>query len=100
VNRSRESGYFAGSIAPNPKYDYQNQAWTSQEPEDVRRYEDCGHPEKTMKCSCHGRLHAGEPVTAEVLAQIAQHDQDNEDMRRLGVDAKELVRLRREAQGL
>jgi hypothetical protein len=40
-------------------YDYDNQCWIVSD-----TIESCSHP-ATMNCQCYGRLHAGEPATAE-----------------------------------
>ena len=39
-------------------YDYKNQCWVIK-----GIIQDCGHP-KEMKCSCYGRIHAGEESEA------------------------------------
>ena len=49
--------------APDPKeygYDYTNQAWVKN-----GMYVRCGHPE-TMRCTCFGKQHAGEPVRQDI----------------------------------
>jgi hypothetical protein len=44
----------------NPKFDYENQAWTAFDRATNRQvYIRCGHPE-TMDCRCYGREHVGE----------------------------------------
>jgi hypothetical protein len=65
----------------DPRYDYEHQAWTSQEPDDVRRYVACGHPE-SMQCRCYGTIHRGQSVSKSVLIKIAEYERENEAMRR------------------
>jgi hypothetical protein len=46
-------------------YDYQNQAWVTD-----GRYDSCAHP-REMHCTCYGRIHAGELVSAENEEHVA-----------------------------
>ena len=62
-------------------FDYTNQAWTVD-----GVYMDCEHPaagtrmgddspapgEEFLGCECYGRTHAGEPVSAQVIAEMEE----------------------------
>ena len=55
-------------------FDYTNQAWTVD-----GVYMDCGHPKDLVPpfpCSCYGRAHAGEPVSAQVIAAMDGRERD------------------------
>ena len=65
------------------RFDYTNQAWTQD-----GAYVDCGHPaagtvmgdgspapgEPFQGCNCYGRAHAGEPVSAEIIAEMDERE--------------------------
>jgi len=48
------------------RFDYTNQAWTQD-----GVYVDCRH---RVSCDCYGRAHAGEPVSAEIIAEMDERE--------------------------
>lgn len=68
MSRQSNNCYRAGRLYNG--YDYDLQVWVLK-----GIYQYCGHP-GSMRCSCYGRLHAGEEVqnitqTAELMAILS-----------------------------